>query len=170
MKKNQNTKVNPYLKTHQLIPENQETPIHFIRDWVTPPQYFYRRNHFIYPELDKNHFFLQVEGKVDRPMIFQFEDLLSMPSKTLIVPLECSGNKRALFEPKVFGKQWGEGAISQGVWKGVSLHHILSIVGVKPTAKEVVFTGADFGPRSDSDECFTFSRSLPLKKPYTLIR
>lgn len=164
--------VKPYLKTHQLNPENQETPIHFLRQWYTPSNYFYRRNHFAYPAVENNDFFLQIKGLVKQPMLFHYKDIFSMPSKTLVLPLECSGNKRALYEPKVFGEQWEGGAISQGVWKGVSLSHILNIVGINTSAKEIVFTGADFGPRSDLDEYFAFSRSLPLNKalhPDTLI-
>lgn len=171
MKENK-IEVKPYLKTHQLNPENQETPIYFLRQWYTPSKYFYRRNHFTYPMAENNNFFLQIKGFVNQPMIFQYKDLLSMPSKTVVVPLECSGNKRAFYEPKVFGEQWEGGAISQGVWKGVSLIHILNIVGINPSAKEIVFTGADFGPRTDLIGYFSFSRSLPLNKalhPDTLI-
>ncbi|WP_407637513.1 molybdopterin-dependent oxidoreductase [Cohnella kolymensis] len=41
---------------------------------------------------------MQVDGKVKHPITFSYHDLLSMPSKTLILPLECAGNKRALFK------------------------------------------------------------------------
>ena len=70
-----------------------------------------------------------------------------MPSKSLVVPLECAGNKRANFNPKVYGEQWEEGAISQGKWTGVPLKDILEKAGLSQNAQEIVFEGADFGKK-----------------------
>lgn len=33
--------VEPYLITRGLRPENQETPIHFLRQEITPTEYFF---------------------------------------------------------------------------------------------------------------------------------
>jgi hypothetical protein len=42
----------PYLITRSLAPaENQEHPVHFVRQPVTPNDVTYRRNHFPYPAL-----------------------------------------------------------------------------------------------------------------------
>lgn len=158
------TIVKPYLTTHTLVPENQETPIHHIRKWRTPEKNVYRRNHFSYPTIAPNYFLLPIEGKVKNPLIFNFNDLLFMPSKTITMVLECSGNKRSYFNPKVYGDQWKDGAISQGAWKGVSLHHLLTLAGLDSSAKEVVFEGHDFGPRTDLEGIFSYARSLPLSK------
>jgi DMSO/TMAO reductase YedYZ molybdopterin-dependent catalytic subunit len=95
-----------------------------------------------------------------------------MPSKTIKVVLECSGDKRELFEPKVYGEQWGSGAISQGIWKGISLRTLLQYTGLIDPAKEIVFEGYDNGQRPDSNQIFNFSRSLPIEKalePDTII-
>ncbi|QGU95916.1 molybdopterin-dependent oxidoreductase [Clostridium bovifaecis] len=162
----------PYLTTHTLAPENQETPIHHIKRWVTPRKYVYRRNHFSYPTLTPNFFLLSVEGKVKHPLIFNFNTLLSMPSTTAAMVLECSGNKRSYFDPKVYGEQWKDGAISQGIWKGVPLRHLLTLAGLESSVKEVVFEGHDYGPRTDLEGIFSYARSLPLDKalhPDTLI-
>jgi Sulfite oxidase and related enzymes len=78
--------------------------------------------------------------------------------------LECSGNRREYFEPKVYGEQWKDGAISQGVWKGVPLKRLLEMVGVGKSAKEVVFIGHDKGPRTDMEGIFNFARSLPIEE------
>lgn len=160
----------PYLKTHRLAPENQETPISFAKELLTYPGYFFRRNHFPYPK--KFSSYLRVDGKVKHPITFSYHDLLSMPSKTLILPLECAGNKRALFEPKVYGEQWEGGAISQGVWTGVPLLTLLQVAGLSSSVQEIAFTGADHGFRTDLDGYYRFSRSLPLDKalhPDTII-
>lgn len=61
----------PYLTTKSLKPENQETPIHFLREWITPEEYFFIRNHFAYPQLTQQSFFLPIEGEVIRPLSFK---------------------------------------------------------------------------------------------------
>lgn len=141
--------IKPYLVTRRLIPENQENPIHFISAAITPEQYFYRRNHFPYPALSGQSFLLSVGGEVQRALTFHGH-----------------------FRPKVFGKQWEGGAISQGIWRGVALRDLLKLTGIHATAKEIVFEGYDYGKRTDLEGEFVFARSLPLEKalhPDTLI-
>ncbi|HEY4553456.1 MAG TPA: sulfite oxidase [Bacillaceae bacterium] len=164
--------VRPYLATRSLYPENQETPISFVgNDFVKSPL-FYRRNHFSYPGLTFSNYWLPINGLVTRPLLFSMQSIRQLPSKTIKAVLECSGNKRRFFKPKVFGEQWEKGAISQGEWKGVPLRALLELAGIKKRAKEVVFEGYDFGERTDLDQVFTFARSLPIEKalhPDTLI-
>ncbi|WP_240675747.1 sulfite oxidase [Ammoniphilus sp. CFH 90114] len=162
----------PYLTTRSLIPENQETPISFIRGWQTEEPLFYRRNHFQYPRLPEDHLFLPILGHVQQPRMFSYQDLASMPSKTLTVALECAGNQRSKFDPRVYGEQWENGAVSQGTWRGVPLAYLITLTGLHSTAKEVVFEGQDFGKREDLEGVFYYGRSLPLTKalhPDTII-
>jgi DMSO/TMAO reductase YedYZ molybdopterin-dependent catalytic subunit len=165
-------RVIPYLITKNLNPENQESPIHFLTKWQTPTKYFYRRNHFSYPFLTQSNYWLQITGHVKQPSFFHYLELLSMPSKSLLVPIECAGNKRANFIPNVHGEQWQEGAISQGKWTGVPLRYLLEKVRISKSTQEIVFEGADFGKRSDMQGIVHFERSLPLDKalhPDTII-
>lgn len=162
----------PYLVTRSLIPENLETPIHFLDNWITPTEYFFRRNHFTYPIISQKSFSLPIEGEVIESAILGYDDLVNMPSKTLILPLECSGNKRTYFDPRVYGEQWKDGAISQGIWKGVPLNILFSITGLKSNALEVVFEAYDYGIRKDLEGVYSYARSLPVEKaihPDTLI-
>ncbi|WZL74018.1 sulfite oxidase [Clostridiaceae bacterium 35-E11] len=162
----------PYFQTHSLQPENQETPIHFLRTWITPEKYFYRRNHFSYPILPPNAFSLPVTGEVKRTLIFPYCYLKSLPSRTVTMVLECSGNKRSNFDPRVYGEQWEDGAISQGIWKGVPLRDLLDITKTTKTALEVLFEGYDYGRRTDMEGIFRYARSLPIEKalhPDTII-
>lgn len=107
---------------------------------------------------------LPIEGEVKHPTVFCYEDLLSMPSKSLLVAMECSGNKRARFSQKVYGEQWEDGAISQGVWSGVPLRELLHRAGIKDSAQEVVFEGHDYGYRTDTEEPVPFARSLAAQQ------
>ncbi|WP_308314688.1 molybdopterin-dependent oxidoreductase [Bacillus sp. V3-13] len=164
--------VKPYLITRSLKPENQETPIHFIKEDTMDNQTFFRRNHFAYTSLTYSNYWLAINGLVDAPSLFSLQDIMKLPSKKIKVVLECAGNKRSLFEPEVFGEQWGKGAISQGHWKGVSLRTLLEITGVREGATEVVVEGYDYGERKDLDNVYSFTRSLPIDKalhPDTII-
>ncbi|MFL6558070.1 MAG: sulfite oxidase [Bacillus sp. (in: firmicutes)] len=162
----------PYLITRSLQPENQETPIQFVETDILKNHLFYRRNHFSYPTLSYSNYWLPINGLVTTPIVLSMQEIVKLPSKSLKVVLECSGDKRKLFEPKVFGEQWEKGAISQGYWKGVPLHTLLHLAGIKGEAKEVVIEGYDYGERTDLDKVYTFSRSLPIEKalhPDTLV-
>lgn len=167
-----NSEVKPYLLTRDLNPENQETPIHFLKGSTTPTEYFYRRNHHPYPQLTQEVFNLPVEGHAQTPRTFTYEELCALPSKTVKVLLECSGDKRASFKPKVFGEQWEEGALTQSYWKGFSLQTLFQYTGLRQSAREIVFEGYDYGERKDLKEIYRFARSLPIAKamhPDTII-
>lgn len=156
-------KVRPYLTTRSLSPENQETPIHFIslRQPIAD-SLFYRRNHFPYPILTPESYTLKISGSVDHPLRLHYSELLNLPSQTNRVLIECSGNKRAYFEEKVFGEQWEHGALSEGIWKGVPLTTLLEYSGINDDAAEVVFRGRDTGVKNGQH--VYYERSLPIDK------
>jgi hypothetical protein len=56
---------------------------------------------------------------------------------------QCSGNSRGLFEPRVAGGQWENGAMGNAKWTGVRLRDVLDQAGVKPGAVAVRFDGLD---------------------------
>ena len=60
----------------------------------------------------------------------------------------------------------GHGIMSNGEWSGVSLAHVLKMAGLKSTAVEVMFSGADSGPDEigGTPPDVTYERSLPLLK------
>ncbi|MCM3766921.1 sulfite oxidase [Neobacillus niacini] len=155
-------KVKPHLTTHSLHPENQETPIHFLEEPITPSAKMYRRNHFPYPAITNQSYSLSITGFVRTPITLHYNQITSLPSRTVTSLVECSGNKRAYFEPKVFGDQWKDGAVNQGQWKGVPLSYLLTIAGITDRANEIVFQGADAGTKEGRH--VHFERSLPLEK------
>ncbi|RNA66983.1 sulfite oxidase [Alteribacter keqinensis] len=162
----------PYLTTCGLVPENQESPIHFIEPEITSARYHFRRNHFLYPNLLSFTYWIPIRGNVERPMWISLKELYDLPSVTVSALLECAGNKRSLFEPKVFGEQWEKGAMSQGNWRGVQLRILLEMAGIQEGSVEVVVEGCDRGKRKDSAQEVSYTRSLPLEKamhPDTLV-
>jgi DMSO/TMAO reductase YedYZ molybdopterin-dependent catalytic subunit len=145
-------------------PENSETPLEGIRSWVTPTRLFFVRNHFDTPALDAVTWRLTVEGCVERPITLTLDELSALPQRSVLGTVECAGNGRSFLSQVVAGVQWGAGAIAHAEWTGVPLHLVLERAGVKSTAREVVFEGADSGTEPDHPDLMHFARSLPLDK------
>jgi hypothetical protein len=74
---------------------------------------------------------------------------------------QCSGNRRGLFEPRVPGVQWRNGALGNALWSGVRLRDVLHKAGVAPDALEVVFNGADTSVLPGTPD---FVKSLPVDR------
>ncbi len=148
-------------------PENLEFPFSTLSTFITPNEQFFIRSHFAVPKLNPRSWRLTVEGLVDRPLEISYKDLLNLPSRSMMMTLECAGNSRIFLTPKVGGLQWGLGAVGNAEWTGVPLAVVLERAGVRPGAVEVVLEGADAGeikkdPQSPGK--IHFARSLPLEK------
>jgi sulfane dehydrogenase subunit SoxC len=115
---------------------NQETRLETLRGYITPASHFFIRNHTATPTLDLAAWRLRVEGNaVDRPLELTFDDLLRLPSRSVICFVECAGNGRTFFKD-VMGKvasgtQWHLGGIGVAEWTGVPLGAVLELAGVK---------------------------------------
>jgi DMSO/TMAO reductase YedYZ molybdopterin-dependent catalytic subunit len=159
-------------KTVTAAPENSETPLEAVRSWVTPNRLFFVRNHFPVPQVDLASWRLHVEGLVDRPAEWTWDDLAGLPERTVFATVECAGNGRSFLQPKEAGVPWGAGAVGHAEWTGVPLRLVLERAGVRPGAAEVLFEGLDRGSEPDHPEPMPFARSLPLAKalhPDTLL-
>lgn len=148
-------------------PLNLEMPFETAESFITPTESFYVRTHFPIPKIDRDAWWLHVEGEVEKPFTINYEQLVELGSRTIPVTLECAGNNRNFLEPKVKGVQWGLGAVGTAEWTGVPLSVLLNRAVVKSNAREVVLEGADCGmledPKSPPGE-LTFARSIPLSK------
>jgi DMSO/TMAO reductase YedYZ molybdopterin-dependent catalytic subunit len=148
-------------------PLNLEMPFEKLQSFITPTESFYVRTHFPIPKIDRDEWWLHVEGEVEKPFAINYEELLKLESLTLPVTLECAGNNRNFLEPKVKGVQWGLGAVGTAEWTGVPLPILLDRAVVRPTAREVILEGADGGklddPKGPRGE-LRFARSVPLEK------
>ena len=148
-------------------PLNLEMPFSTVDQFITPTKSFYVRTHFPIPAIDKDAWWLNVEGEVEKPFAINYEELLKLKSLTIPVTLECAGNNRNFLEPKVKGVQWGLGAVGTAEWTGVPLSILLDRAELKPGAREVILEGADGGmleePKKPPGE-LKFGRSIPLNK------
>ncbi len=97
---------------HNDRPEDLETPVHYFNSWITPADVLHVRQHLPRPApIDANAYRLAVNGLVAKPLTLTLADLERLPQQTVPATLECAGNGRTFFRPKVPGIQWSRGAI-----------------------------------------------------------
>jgi len=125
----------------------------------TPKDQFFTTQHYGHPDVDATAYRLKVTGLVERPKSLSVEDLKKMGNAELIAGFECSGNRRPL-----------QGLSGNGRWTGVPLKTVLDSAGVKASAREFIFFGADHGQEEVEfrTQKYTleqnFGRSLPREK------
>lgn len=126
-----------------------ETPFDVFDQGVfTPNDRFYVRWHLanVPTSIDPLAFRLRIRGHVTRPLEFTLNDLVrDFKSIELAAVNQCSGNSRGLFEPRVAGGQWANGAMGNALWRGVPVKALLERAGVKAGAIQVRFNGLDTG-------------------------
>src|SRR2546423_2920700 len=106
-------------------PLNLEMPFEEVNGFLTPTESFYVRTHFPIPSIDRDAWWLHVEGEVEKAFAINYEQLMTFELVTAPVTLECAGNNRSFLEPKVKGVQWSLGAVSTADWTGVRLSTLL---------------------------------------------
>ena len=157
----------PGLIVRERDPENLEFPFFALNSDLTPNEQFFVRSHFPVPKIDIKSWSLKVEGLVKHSLDLSFDQLTSMPSRTVTMVMECAGNSRIFLSPKVGGLQWELGAVGNAEWTGVPLADVLEKAGLKPDAVEVVLEGADSGEIKKepvSPGKINYARSLPIRK------
>ena len=115
---------------------NQEVRLETLRGYLTPASSFYVRQHAATPVLDTRTWRLRIEGDaVQRPVELSFDDLLRLPSRSVVCFVECAGNGRGFFKEfmgKVAsGTQWRLGGIGVAEWTGVPLGAVLELARVR---------------------------------------
>jgi sulfite dehydrogenase len=127
-------------------PPQLDTPMKYFDRAITPNAAFYVRYH-VFPiptSVDLSAWRLKVTGHVENPLVLSMDDLRSNFSASSVVAVnQCSGNSRGRSEPRVFGGQWGDGAMGNAEWTGVPLREILEKAGLKKGAVQVTFNGLD---------------------------
>lgn len=154
---------------HNDRPEDLETPVKYFDSYLTPVDAFFVRQHIPRPgPIDPDSYRLTLNGMVSKPAQISLADLKKLPQYTVPATLECTGNGRGFYSPKVPGIQWGRGAVGNAEWKGPRVSDVLKLAGVDPKAAFIEIDGADEGVMSTPD----FIRSMPMKKalhPATLL-
>lgn len=145
-----------------------EMPVHLLDSWITPVKLFYVRNHLGMPSVNLPAWRLSVSGEVERPLELSFAELDKLEPNTVTNTMECAGNGRSFYRPRVPGIQWTRGSVGNAEFSGPRLADVLRRAGVKATGKHVAFNGLDEPPGKVPD----FIRSIPIEKamdPNTLL-
>jgi sulfane dehydrogenase subunit SoxC len=132
------------------------TPIHALEGTITPQGCAFERHHSGAIELSKQDYRLMINGLVDKPLIFTFEDLLRFPRQISIAFCECAANGGMEWGgAQLEGAQFTQGMIHNMEYTGVMLRDLLAEAGVQPEGKWVYVEGADASSNG---------RSIPLEK------
>jgi DMSO/TMAO reductase YedYZ molybdopterin-dependent catalytic subunit len=141
-------------------PLDLEMPVDDFIDEFTPVPSFFIRSHTLIPEVKLADWTLSIDGLVEKPIRLKFEELRQMPRMELVSVLECAGNGRSFYAPRVAGSQWRFGAVGNAKWTGVRLRDVLDKVGLKAGATNLLLDGADVPLGKMPD----FQRTIPVAK------
>jgi DMSO/TMAO reductase YedYZ molybdopterin-dependent catalytic subunit len=146
---------------HNDRPEDLETPLRYFDSWITPVDSFFVRHHLPRPaSIDPDAYRLTIDGMVSKPQKLSLPDLQKLPQHTVAATIECTGNGRSFYSPKVPGIQWTRGAIGNAEWTGPRISDLLNLAGSTAAGAYLDADGADSGIAATPD----FIRSLPMKK------
>jgi DMSO/TMAO reductase YedYZ molybdopterin-dependent catalytic subunit len=115
-------------------PDRRLLDVRTIEGPFTPADKFATTQHYGHPTIDAATFKLKVSGLVDKPAQLSLDDLKKLGNVDLVAGFECSGNRGPI-----------QGLCGNGKWTGVPLKRVLDSAGVKASAREFVFFGADKG-------------------------
>ncbi|KAF7123239.1 hypothetical protein RHSIM_Rhsim12G0099200 [Rhododendron simsii] len=135
-------------------PFNAEPPrATLISSYVTPVDFFYKRNHGPVPVVDNiESYRLSICGLVEKPMELSLADVnyRSMKQEATkiqcdvnLATKQCAGNRRtAMSKTKaVKGVGWDVSAIGNAIWGGAKLVDVLELVGITKLSRTTSFGG-----------------------------
>jgi len=132
------------------------TPIHALDGTITPQGCAFERHHSGAIEMRKQDYRLMINGLVDTPLVFTYEDLERFPRVTRTFFLECAANTGMEWAgAQLNGSQFTHGMIHNMEYTGVTLRTLLDEAGIKPEGKWLYVEGADASSNG---------RSIPMEK------
>ena len=132
------------------------TPIHALDGTITPQGCAFERHHSGAIELRKQDYRLMINGLVDRPLVFTYEDLERFPRENHVYFCECAANSGMEWAgAQLNGAQFTHGMIHNMEYTGVPLRSLLEEAGFDASAKWVYVEGADASSNG---------RSIPMEK------
>ena len=132
------------------------TPIHALDGTITPQGCAFERHHSGAIELAKQDYRLMINGLVDQPLIFTYEDLERFPRENHVYFLECAANTGMEWAgAQLNGAQFTHGMIHNMEYTGVPLRTLLQEAGYDTSAKWIYVEGADASSNG---------RSIPMDK------
>ena len=132
------------------------TPIHALDGTITPQGCAFERHHSGAIELAKEDYRLMINGLVDQPLVFTYEDLERFPRENHVYFCECAANTGMEWAgAQLNGVQFTHGMIHNMEYTGIPLRTLLNEAGVQTEGKWVFVEGADASSNG---------RSIPMDK------
>jgi sulfane dehydrogenase subunit SoxC len=132
------------------------TPIHALDGTITPAGCAFERHHSGAIELAKSDYRLMINGMVDRPLVFTYDDLERFPREQHVYFCECAANTGMEWAgAQLNGAQFTHGMIHNMEYTGVPLRTLLEEAGYDTAGKWVYVEGADASSNG---------RSIPMDK------
>jgi len=132
------------------------TPIHALDGTITPQGCAFERHHSGAIDLKKEDYRLMINGLVDRPLVFTYEDLERFPRENHVYFCECAANTGMEWAgAQLNGAQFTHGMIHNMEYTGIPLRTLLEEAGADLSAKWVFVEGADASSNG---------RSIPMDK------
>ena len=144
-------------------PPQLETPFPYFKELITPNDAVFVRWHIsgLPTSVDLNTWRLKVGGNTEKEIELSMDDLKKFEKVSYTAVIQCSGNSRSLFDPRVPGGQWKNGAMGNVTWAGARLKDILNAAGIKAGSTDVSFDGLDEPPLPSVPD---FVKSLEMDK------
>ena len=132
------------------------TPIHALDGTITPQGCAFERHHSGAIDLKKSDYRLMINGLVDTPLVFTYEDLERFPRENHVYFCECAANTGMEWAgAQLNGAQFTHGMIHNMEYTGVPLRLLLQEAGYNTAGKWVFVEGADASSNG---------RSIPMEK------
>ena len=132
------------------------TPIHALDGTITPQGCAFERHHSGAIDLKKRDYRLMINGLVDTPLVFTYEDLERFPRENHVYFCECAANTGMEWAgAQLNGAQFTHGMIHNMEYTGVPLRLLLQEAGYDTAGKWVFVEGADASSNG---------RSIPMEK------
>ncbi len=136
------------------------TPIHALDGTITPQGCAFERHHSGAIELAKGDYRLMINGLVDKPLVFTYEDLERFPRENHVYFCECAANTGMEWAgAQLNGAQFTHDMIHNMEYTGVPLRVLLEEAGLGAAGdlsdKWVFVEGADASSNG---------RSIPMEK------
>ncbi|WP_435230862.1 sulfite dehydrogenase [Pseudopelagicola sp. nBUS_20] len=136
------------------------TPIHALDGTITPQGCAFERHHSGAIELRKEDYRLMINGLVDQPLVFTYEDLERFPRENHVYFCECAANTGMEWAgAQLNGVQFTHGMIHNMEYSGIPLRALLNEAGLGAAGdladKWVYVEGADASSNG---------RSIPMEK------
>lgn len=160
------------LQINSKEPFNAEPPRSaLISSYVTPVDFFYKRNHGPIPIVDDiESYYVSICGLIENSKDLFMRDIRMLPKYNITATLQCAGNRRTAMSNvrTVKGVGWDVSAIGNAVWSGAKLADVLELVGI-PKLTSVTRSGGKHVEFVSIDKCKEenggpYKASIPLSQ------